>query len=93
MNDSKINISKEFSDLLNTAKTMLDRLGLPSDFVFVLVDQDDWGFILKCHCLVDAAIDETLTKVCFGPGISRPRDEEKLLKLQDQCLLMGKAVR
>ena len=48
------------TDHYEAADLVTKRLGLPSNFVFDLLDDDDWSFIIKSHALMEAAAVEAI---------------------------------
>lgn len=61
----ELGIPKEFLDVLDSASTSLKDIGFSMKFLMDLLNEDDWGFILKCHSLIDAALEKAILERCF----------------------------
>lgn len=54
---------------------ILERIGLQPSFVVDLINEDDWGFTLKCHSLLDAALERTILNTCFNSRINANKED------------------
>ncbi|AYD02694.1 hypothetical protein [Neorhizobium sp. NCHU2750] len=82
-------VSPEFAQLLRRAEQMLSKMGLDLKFVYDLSDGEDWGFILKCLSILEAAMGEVILDRCFNNKYALPRDENELSKIVAKMSLEG----
>ena len=71
--------------ILKAFGEMLDQggadLGLPPNFLYSIAGEDDWGFFIKLHALVEAAVDEALVSRMGQDKPPFQTDREALTKL------------
>jgi hypothetical protein len=78
---TKVEPSPEFLRMLVGASKSCEDLGLPRDFLFKLIDYDDWTFVLRLHAVLDAALEQAIVKSCFVNKWTRLRDDSKIEKI------------
>jgi hypothetical protein len=52
-------------------KLLENRLSVPEGFIVGLLDESDWGFVIKLHALLEATITELLTVALRTPELAR----------------------
>lgn len=74
MGDERTPFSPEFLKTIEAAQNAQEKLGLPRSFIMALIDEEDWGFIIKLHAVIEAAIERSVLERCFTKGFGR-KDE------------------
>jgi hypothetical protein len=55
-------MEKDIEDIFKPIKELNIEMGLNEDFLFNLVKEDDWSFIIKLHALVEAVTTRLIVK-------------------------------
>jgi hypothetical protein len=75
----------EISITGNLFRRLEDELGLPANWLFTLVKESDWSFVIKLHALFEAALthllEASLQKPELGEFISRMNTSGRLGKV------------
>ena len=58
-------------DIGESAQKLIDRLGIRSNLLHTLNDEDDWSFIIKTHALVEAALTRFVVAGIRVPALEK----------------------
>jgi hypothetical protein len=42
--------------------TLEENLQLPKGFLYKLLEEDDWSFVIKCNCIIESALNEVIAE-------------------------------
>lgn len=69
-------------NIFNDVQEFLDRLELPREFIWNLIEEDDWSFVIKMNALLEAATTHALVVRLNSPEIE---DELAQIELADSA--------
>jgi len=75
-----------FQDAQEAAK----KLNLPPHFLFEILKDSDWSFVIKLNALFESALEEVIFQNCFASKYARQRDEDALRKFCSHLNLNGR---
>lgn len=92
MNDAEQeNADNAFERMVGKAHDAAVKLGLPPAFLLEIVEDSDWGFVIKLNALFESALEEVIHKNCFASPFARPRDEKALRKFCSSLNTVGRS--
>ena len=82
---------RTFERMVQQAQDAAEKLGLPPNFLFDILEDSDWSFVIKLSALFESALEEVIFQNCFASPYARPRNEAGLRKFCNSLNVSGRS--